>query len=128
MINRNTKSFVDNCIDKIKVRPITNEFDPVHNIRDWNAMERWCSNNTIPRPSYGREVWEVITSHIKSKEDQYRYWNYCWKGLYDNVSDAPYGWEFIFPSMYDLSNDVEIIGQLPPVPTEENFCNVDWYL
>lgn len=114
--NYKTIMAIDNAIfDIITVDTKPDTFDPIHNIEDYEALDKYVLNHDIKRPSYGREIWQAISSVTSSIREALEYWNLCWFKNGEGV------YRFWFPTFSGEESYEEI-----PAPTEENFLSYVW--
>lgn len=114
-INYNTKSAIDNRINRIIYAKPATGFDPVHDIEDFEALDKYCLNHQVKRPSYGREIWQAILAHTLTIREALEYWNLCWFQNGEGV------YQFQFPPFNGEEEYEEV-----PAPTEENFLGYVW--
>lgn len=113
-MNMNTKIAIDNTITEV-IEAKIDGFDPTRDIEDYEALDKYCINHQIKRPSYGREIWQSICSVASSIREALEYWNLCW---FQNGDDV---YTFCFPAF----NGEEAYEEIP-APTEENFLGYVW--
>ena len=113
-MNYKTKENIDYAINAVLDAKIDG-FDPIRNIEDYDALNKYVVNHSVKRPSYGREIWQSICSVASSIREALEYWNLCW---FQNGDDV---YTFCFPAF----NGEEAYEEIP-APTEENFLGYVW--
>lgn len=114
-MNYKTKNAIDNRIDGLIYAEPATSFDPIHDIEDFEALNKYVVNHEVKRPSYGREIWQAILAHTISIRQALEYWNLCWFQDWEGV------YQFQFPP---FNGDYEV--DEIPAPTEENFLGYIW--